>query len=366
MLVGVSRNGTPAYTAVPGTSVIGPPAGQTSWDVTASGAGQQQLTWTPRTGSWAAAIMNADGSPGVTAGVTASVRSSAIGPIALALMGLGMILLTIGTALIVTAVVRARRDGQTPPEASTPTWSTPATSATAPDRPAGGAAGGAAYGLRLTDRSPSPVVVEARLDPALSRGLWIVKWFLAIPHFLVLAVLWFAFGIATFCAWFAILFTGRYPQPLFDFNVGVLRWTWRVAYYAGSGGLGSDRYPPFTLDPTPDDAAHLDVAYPGQLSRGLIFVKWLLLLPHWIVLAILTGPTVTWVATSGEHWQTSVPGILGLLTFVAALVLLFSGGYPKGLFDVIVGLNRWEYRVLAYAFLMTDSSVAPDPDRTVR
>src|SRR3974377_2578173 len=80
-----------------------------------------------------------------------------------------------------------------------------------------------------------PVRVDASLDAPLSRWLWLVKWLLAIPHYIVLAFLWAGFVILSAVAWVAILATGRYPRGIFEFNVGVLRWTWRGADCAAWG-----------------------------------------------------------------------------------------------------------------------------------
>jgi hypothetical protein len=201
--------------------------------------------------------------------------------------------------------------------------------------------------------SPHPVRVEGTLDPQLSRWLWLVKWLLAIPHFIVLIFLFIAFILVTIGAFFAILFTGRYPRSLFDFNLGVLRWAWRVGFYTYDA-LGTDRYPPFSLGPEPDYPASLDVQYPEQLSRGLVLVKWwLLAIPHYLLLGVFLG----W---GGFGWDgdgkgaSGGPGLIVLLVLFAGIALLFTTRYPQGIFDLVMGLNRWVFRVVAYAALMTD------------
>jgi hypothetical protein len=207
------------------------------------------------------------------------------------------------------------------------------------------------------NRTPYPVRVDA-VEDAPSRALWLIKWLLLVPHLIVLFFLWVAFCVVTVIAFFAILFTARYPRSLFDFNVGVLRWSWRVHYY-GYGANGTDRYPPFTLDEVPGYPAHLDVAYPERLSRGLIFVKWLLAIPHFLVLTIFVGGSL-WLGTRGgtdngwDNGWSAGGGLVALLVLIAAIVLLFTGRYPQPLYDFILGMDRWALRVAAYTSLMTD------------
>jgi hypothetical protein len=203
--------------------------------------------------------------------------------------------------------------------------------------------------------SAYPISLRGDLDPQLSRGLWLVKWLLALPHYIVLWFLWLAYFVLTIVAFFAILFTGRYPRALFDFNVGVLRWTWRVAFYS-YGALGTDRYPPFTLADDPSYPASLEVTYPDGLSRGLVLVKWwLLAIPHYLVVGVLVGGG-GWLVSRADDWGWAWGGGLAtLLVIYAAVVLLFTTRYPRGIFDLVVGAHRWAFRVAAYATLMTDA-----------
>src|SRR5947209_19199031 len=231
------------YHAVAGGAPAGLPAAQRIWAASASGTGTVTVTWPAQAGRWSAVVMNADGSRGVSADLQAGAKVKYLGWVAVALFIGGALLLAVAVLLVLL----------------------------------GTRGGGGARAPAGDEPEPEPGVyplqLRGRLDEPLSRGLWIVKWILAIPHYIVLSFLWVAFVLLTVVAFFAILITGRYPRGIFDFNVGVLRWTWRVGFYS-THAIGTDRYPPFSLGPEPDYPATLDVAYPERLSRGLVPVEW--------------------------------------------------------------------------------------------
>ena len=314
-----------------GTSTPAPPGDQTFWVAQASGEASQRLTWDLEPGNWAIVVMNADATANVAADIELGGQVDYLVPIAIGLVIGGLVLLAMAAAMTFGGVGRARvaSDTAVPPPV-----------------------GAVQPVAQQTSFVASPLRLEGHLDPDLSRWKWLVKWFLAIPHFVVLAVLWVGFVVLTFVAFFAILFTGRYPRSVFEFNVGVLRWTWRVAYYATSV-LGTDLYPPFTLNAV-EYPASLDVAYPEHLSRGLVLVKsWLLAIPHLLIVGALTAGWSTGGTGDGARFVLS-GGMLGLAVMIAVIILLVTGRYPVGLYDLIMGGMRWTYRVIAYVALMTD------------
>jgi hypothetical protein len=324
------------YRDLPGEPATALPGEQEFWAASASGAGTQTLEWTLTPGQWGIVVMNADGSAGVTVGLEAGVRSDLFAPAATTLLVVGGLLLLVGLPLLVLGAVMMGRGL---------THAGPLSSGALPS----------AGGAPAPWNGPYPAYVVGVRDAQLSRWLWLVKWLLVIPHYLILVFLWFAFLVTTVIAGFAILFTGRYPRSLFTFNVGVLRWGWRVGFYAYSA-LGTDRYPPFTLART-DYPADFDVVYPERLNRGLVLVKWwLLAIPHYLILgAISAGTTTRWM--DGDGWgavRTAGISLVGALVLVAGIALLFAARYPRGLFDLLVGINRWTLRVITYTALMRD------------
>jgi Domain of unknown function (DUF4389) len=176
-----------------------------------------------------------------------------------------------------------------------------------------------------------PVRYDVEYPQDLSRWLIFVKWLLAIPHFLILYALLSAAGIVAFFAFFAILFTKRFPREFFDFNANVFRWNANVtSYYL----LMRDEYPPFSWE-SGKYPVTFEIDYPEELSRWLIFVKWLLAIPNLIVLVFL---------------------YLGMCValFIAFFAILFTTRFPESFFTFCVGVTRWSYRLNAYIYLMRD------------
>jgi hypothetical protein len=158
---------------------------------------------------------------------------------------------------------------------------------------------------------------------------------LAAPHYPILILLYVVYPLLTFVAGIAILFTARYPRPIFDFNVGVLRWSWRVMNYRFPMNT-TDRYPPFTLTSQADYPGDLEVDYPEHLKRWGVLVKWWLLgLPQILIC-----------------W--AMEPLLQLVCVIAPVWLLFTGTVSQGMFDFLMGMVRWRYRVAVYVSLMRD------------
>jgi hypothetical protein len=181
-----------------------------------------------------------------------------------------------------------------------------------------------------------PLQLDLDAPAKVARWRPLVHWLLAIPHFVVLYALVIVQRVVYVISWFAILFTGQMPEGLFGFNVMVLRYQWKVTTYLL---FMREAYPAFEFpaeatDPG-TDPARLSVQPPAKLSRGLIFVKWLLAIPHFIVLLFL-----------------------GIATYVVIIIgffaVLITGAWPAGMRNFVIGVMRWSTRVNAYIILMTD------------
>ena len=177
----------------------------------------------------------------------------------------------------------------------------------------------------------TPTQFDVEYPEELSRLLIFVKWLLLIPHFFILYALGAVHGVITLIALFAILFTTKYPEGLFKIALGILRWQANVyAYFL----LQRDEYPPFSWD-AGEYPLTLEVEYPESLNRWAPLYKWLLAIPNMIVLMVL--------------------GIVAfILVFFSWFAILFTGKFPSGLFDFVVGTQRWSLRLNAYIYLMRD------------
>ncbi len=176
-----------------------------------------------------------------------------------------------------------------------------------------------------------PVHVDAQRQDEYHRFLPLVKWLLAFPHYVVLFFLVIGVLVAKIIAFFAVLFTGRYPRGIFDFVLGVLRWSWRVTAYVY---LLRDEYPPFSLDDDPSYPATLEIEYPEDgIDNWRPLVQWLLIIPYAIVAGLLAS-------------------LAGIVAFIGVFVILFTRDLPDGMFKLILIPYRWQFRSSAYTLFM--------------
>ena len=176
-----------------------------------------------------------------------------------------------------------------------------------------------------------PVHIDADRQDHYNRFLPLIKWLLALPHYLVLLVLGIGALFVILIAFFAVLITGRYPRGLWDYMVGVHRWGWRVYAYVY---LLTDDYPPFTLEHDPGYPARLEVDYPEHVNRWRPLVAWLLILPYFFVAYLLV-----YVAM--------------FVAFIGVFVILFTAKLPDGMFKLIRNPFQWSIRAQLYAYYLT-------------
>ena len=181
-----------------------------------------------------------------------------------------------------------------------------------------------------------PVRLELNRDFEVERWRPLVNWLLAIPQLIVVYVLGIVFEVLALIAFFTVLFTKRIPTGIFGVMAMYQRYSWRVNSFAL---FMRNEYPPFTFETTASDPgtdpAVFSIEEPAELNRWLPLVKWLLAIPHYIVLIFL------FLAVA----------VVKLITFFA---VIFTGRYPEGMRDFVVGVFRWSVRVQSYVFFMTD------------
>ena len=182
--------------------------------------------------------------------------------------------------------------------------------------------------------SDYPLNLVGEYKEGVNRVLWLIKWILVIPHAILLWVLSIPTVFTLPLSWLIIVITGRYPSLLWNYHTGLLRWGWRVSFYSYGAG-NTDQYPPFSFASRDDYPADLLIEYPERSSRLITFFRWLLVIPHWIIVYFLG--TIT-----------------DILVLIALVAVLFTGRYPVSFFEIVMGLNRWVIRVNAYSWLLVD------------
>lgn len=179
--------------------------------------------------------------------------------------------------------------------------------------------------------TPYPLHLNVQYPEGGSRWKILVRWLLAIPHIAIVYVFNNLSNVITLIALFAILFTRKYPEGLFKLQVGIQRWSQNVWAYV----LFHDQYPPFSFDDGQYPPVSYTVERREQYARFMPLIKWLLAVPHYIVLLFL-----------------SVGGFFVFLWLL--LAVLVTGHYPRSAFDYLVGVARWSARVQSYVGLLVD------------
>jgi hypothetical protein len=180
-------------------------------------------------------------------------------------------------------------------------------------------------------KPPHPVAFDVAYPERLSRVKIFFKLLLAIPQAIAILLLSVALSVLSFLAWFAILFTGRYPKAFFEFTSGVVRWKANVGAYVL---LLRDEYPPFSWEPG-EYPLSLEIPRAERQSRVRLFIRLFAIIPNQIVL-------------------TFVEIALAFTTFISWWAILITGKYPRGLFRFSVGTGRWYFRSQAYQYLLRD------------
>jgi hypothetical protein len=345
------------YRRIDGEAPRSAPAQQDFWVATAEGSGSQTLDWPVQAGRWTAVMMNVDGTAQLTAAVTLGARFGALVYIAIGITVGGVVLLAVGILLIVLGARRRRTEPPAGPAllaTSPPSQPTSMPAAQDPQAPVAPMAPMAPQSPQTPPSSaysafPLTFTVDYPDRPlnrlsSFFRCLWLIP--IGIIAGLVASGTISAHGMDYSWSWgvggllFApvllmLLFRRKYPRWWFDWNLNLTRFLMRVTVY---GQLLRDEYP----STDEEQAVHLDFPYPDaqQLSQGLPLIKWFLAIPHWIVLFFL--------------WIGAVVSVI-----IAWFAILFTGRYPRGLFDYVVGVNRWSLRVNAYAILLITDEYPP-------
>jgi uncharacterized protein DUF4389 len=210
--------------------------------------------------------------------------------------------------------------GGAPPTAPPPTQAPPGAP---PSYPPVAYGGGSDYPIDLQIDYP---------EAGIARWRPLLHWLLLIPHYIVLLFLALAAYIVIAITFFAILITGGYPQGLFNFLGGVLRWNNRILGYQY---WMTEDYPAFSLGEEPEYPVRTRIDQPEKIARWRPLVHWLLAIPHWFILYFL------FIAE-------------GIVIFIAFFAILFTRKWPRSMFDFTVGILRWRMRVTGFLFWMTE------------